>query len=59
MKCGVPGEFLFWTMHHLHEFDLSNDLVLDVMNICDLNIFKSCIYKFFEWIAKHEDEDME
>jgi hypothetical protein len=59
MRYGIYGESPLWRLYHLYGFNLSCDLVFDVMHICSLNIFKSYIHKFFEWIARYEDVNME
>ena len=59
MQYGISGESPLWRLYHLYGFNLACDLVFDVMYICGLNIFKSYIHNFFEWVARHEDVNME
>lgn len=44
---GVSGEFVLWRLFHLYDFDISLDLVFDVMHITSLNLFKNYISKLF------------
>lgn len=48
------GESKLWHLYHLYRFDLSKDLVFDVMHIMGLNLFKNYTIIFFEDIGKHE-----
>jgi hypothetical protein len=41
MDMGVSSVSPLWSLYHLHRFNLSLDLVLDVMHIGGLNIFKT------------------
>ena len=38
---GVSGESKLWRLYHLYGFDLSKDMVFDVMHIMGLNLFKN------------------
>ena len=51
---GVSGESKLWRLYHLYGFDLSKDMVFDVMHIMGLNLFKNFTKLFFEDIEKHE-----
>ena len=50
-RTGVCGESPLWVLYHLYRFDLSVDLVYDVMHIMGLNIFKTYIKNLFTWIG--------
>jgi len=44
---GITGESVLWKLFHLYDFDISLDLVFDVMHITSLNLFKTYTTKFF------------
>jgi len=44
---GISGESILWRLFHLYDFDISLDLVFDVMHITSLNLFKNYISKLF------------
>ena len=52
---GITGESPLWQLYHLYKFDISKDLVYDVMHMAGLNIFKTYIKKLFAWIG---DDDV-
>lgn len=43
---GVTGESSLWRLYKLYGFDISRDLVCDVMHILPLNIFKTYVETF-------------
>jgi hypothetical protein len=56
---GIAGESPLWKLYHMYRFDLSVDLVFDIMHIRGLNMFKSYISDFFEHIHLiHCDEEV-
>ncbi|MCO5554355.1 hypothetical protein L7F22_007884 [Adiantum nelumboides] len=38
---GLAGESVLWRLYHLYAFDISKDLVFDVMHILSLNLFQN------------------
>ena len=50
-RSGVCRESPLWVLYHLYGFDLSVDLVYDVMHIMGLNNFKTYIKNLFTWIG--------
>lgn len=48
MDTCIAGESPLWRLYHMYRFDLSLDLVFDVMHIGGLNIFKSYIANLFQ-----------
>jgi hypothetical protein len=44
---GMSGESLLWQLYHLYDFDISLDLVFDIMHIASLNLFKKYVEKLF------------
>ncbi|MCO5612374.1 hypothetical protein L7F22_066641 [Adiantum nelumboides] len=40
---GLAGESVLWRLYHLYAFDISKDLVFDVMHILSLNLFQKYI----------------
>lgn len=40
-ETGISGESILWKLFHLYNFDLSNDLVFDLMHIAGLNLFEA------------------
>jgi len=53
MESGISGDSQLWRLYYLNGFDLSRDLVYDVMHVLNLNLFKNYIIKFFEDIYQH------
>ena len=53
MESGVSGDSHLWRLYHLYRFDISWDLVFDVMHVFNLNMFKNYIIKFFQDIREH------
>jgi hypothetical protein len=43
----ISGESLLWQLYHLYDFDISLDLVFDIMHITSLNLFKKYVEKVF------------
>jgi len=52
MDFGVTGDSKLWRLYYLNRFDLSRDLVYDIMHIENLNIFKNFMKKFFQDIRQ-------
>lgn len=42
---GLSGESILWKLYHLYGFDISKDLVYDVMHVLSLNLFQKYIRK--------------
>ncbi|MCO5594524.1 hypothetical protein L7F22_048556 [Adiantum nelumboides] len=40
---GLAGESVLWRLYHLYAFDISKDLVFDVMHVLSLNLFQKYI----------------
>ena len=55
---GISGESILWRLFHLYDFDISLDLVFDVMHITSLNLFKKYTSKLFSEM-KEAGVDME
>lgn len=55
LTTGISRESPLWELYHLYGFDLSLDLVYDVMHIMGLNIFKSYIKNLIIWIDNDAD----
>jgi len=56
MESRISGDSKLWRLYHLYNFDLSQDLVFDVMHIAGLNLFKNYTMKLFEDIEGHENK---
>jgi len=54
MDSRVTGDSQLWRLYYLNRFDLSRDLVYDIMHIANLNLFKNFMKKFFQDIREHE-----
>jgi len=55
-ETGISGESILWKLFHLYDFDLSNDLVFDLMHIAGLNLFKHYTAKLFNEVASLQDD---
>jgi hypothetical protein len=55
-ETGISGESILWKLFHLYDFDLSNDLVFDLMHIAGLNLFKHYTTKLFNRVASLQDD---
>lgn len=53
-SAGLSGESVIWRLYELYSFNLSTDLVYDVMHILSLNLFK----KFISSLIKGSTNDM-
>lgn len=57
-ETGMSGESILWNLFHLYDFDLSNDLVFDVMHTASLNLFKHYTTKLFDELASLHDDSL-
>ena len=57
MQSGISGDSHLWRLYYLNGFDLSRDLIYDVMHVINLNLCKNFIIKNFENIHLHPKAD--
>lgn len=50
---GLAGESVLWRLYHLYGFDVSRDLVYDVMHVLSLNLFQKYIKRLISSADSH------
>ena len=57
MESDISGDSKLWQLYYLNRFDISRDLVYDIMHVANLNLFKNFMIKFFQDICEHPKSD--
>ena len=58
VESNISGDSKLWRLYYLNKFDLSRDLVYDIMHVANLNLFKNFMIKFFQDIREHSKSDV-
>ena len=56
---GITGDSPLWRLYHMYGFDISRDLVFDVMHTLSLNVFKKYVETFIERIGHNQSRKTE
>lgn len=56
---GLSGQSSLWRLYHLYAFDISKDLVYDIMHILSLNLFQKYIRKMMSKASTHTKRDID